>query len=53
MMGRVLLKSRMRQNFTSGSVRGLIVTSKPRIRHEVQLSGSTRHSTIGEKHSDF
>gem|GEM_PF-6029737 len=37
--GRVLLKSRM-GDFTSGSVRGLIVTAKPRILQEVELSSS-------------
>jgi len=31
----VLLKSRMRENLTSGSVRGLIVTSEPVLHQEV------------------
>jgi len=42
----VLLKSRMRENFTSGSVRGLIVTSEPIPHQEV---GYELYSTICEE----
>ena len=45
MTGRVLPKSQARENFTSGSVRGLIVASEPRIRQEMRLPDYTRHYT--------
>ena len=41
----VLLKSRMRENFMSGSVRGLIVTSEPILQQKVDMS-PTRRKTI-------
>jgi len=43
MDGEVLLKSRMRENFTSGSVRGLIVTSGLLLQQEVRYEP---HSTV-------
>jgi len=46
----VLLKSRMRENFTSGSVRGLIVTSEPVLQQEV---GYELYSTSSLFHRNF
>jgi hypothetical protein len=44
----VLLKSRMRENFMSGSVRGLIVTSESILQYEVDYEP---YSTAAEKNN--
>jgi hypothetical protein len=46
----VLLKSRMRENLTSGSVRGLIATSEPLLHQEV---GYELYSTVTAKNVGF